>query len=79
MPRTYWFVVRSGDEWQVKLQDRDSPVSTHGTQAEAIDAAVEAAKDAYSGGTLSGVRVQGEDNAWREERTYGSDPNPPPG
>jgi hypothetical protein len=78
MSRFYYYVVQSGHAWEIKFEGQTQPYS-YATQAEAISAATEAAKAMWQRGNRSGIRVQGANNQWRDERTYGEDPFPPPG
>jgi Uncharacterized protein conserved in bacteria (DUF2188) len=67
-------VVFQDDTWHVKVEGRDGAESTHGTQAEAIDAGREAARAAKRE-----LIVHGTDGAIRERDSYGNDPASRPG
>ena len=77
MPRDQYFVVLHEGKW--KITHNGSHSHPYETQQDALDAAIDAAKTAYDHGRLSQVLVQGENMEFREERTYGKDPYPPPG
>ncbi|HEU4357295.1 MAG TPA: DUF2188 domain-containing protein [Xanthobacteraceae bacterium] len=49
------------------------------TQADAIRAALDTAHKAGKNGHGAQVLVQGQNNQFRTEWTYGNDPYPPPG
>ena len=51
----------------------------YATQGDAIRAAVDAAHKAGENGDDAQVLVQGQNNHFRTEWTYGHDPYPPPG
>ena len=72
--RVRYFVVKHEGQWKIKLHDKH--YGPYGTQRTAIRAAVDAAHEA---GSDAQVLVQGEDNQFRVEWTYGHDPYPPPG
>ena len=73
MNRTQYFVVLHNGEWKITLNGKH--YGPYRTQENAIKAAVEAAHKAGN----SQVLVQGRDNKFRTEWTYGNDPYPPPG
>lgn len=77
MSRVQYFVVLHNDEWKVTLNGKR--YGPYNTQKDAIDSAVTAAKKAHAEGSDSQVLVQGEDNKFRTEWTYGNDPYPPAG
>lgn len=67
-------VVRHEDAWAVRIAGASRVSSTHGTQEQAIERArIQAAAE---GGQ---ILVHGRDGKIREERTYRTDPFPPPG
>ena len=77
MARTQYFVVLHQGQWKIKLgDDHHGP---YGTQAAAIKAAVDAAHKEGNKGRDAQVLVQGKDNQFRAEWTYGHDPYPPKG
>jgi hypothetical protein len=79
MARIYWFVVVAGGDWAVK-REGEVASRTFRLQADAIDHAAGLAKAHHQAyGVPTGVRIQGEDGRWRDERSYGDDPNPPRG
>lgn len=83
MARKYWNVVTSGDNWAVK-EDGAGLLGQFGqayrTQSEAITEARRRALDHHNRtGEPTGVRIQGGNSRWREERSYGDDPFPPRG
>lgn len=81
MARTYYYVVSSGSEWEVKF-DGQKPNTRYpyATQDQAIQAArLTATKNWEEHGQLSGVRIQRVGGQWRDEWTYGEDPHPPRG
>ena len=74
MARRQYFIVLHQGEWKINIDGhRHGP---YGTQRDAIKAAVELAHDS---GQDSQVLVQGANNQFRTEWTYGHDPYPPPG
>lgn len=79
MARTYYYVVKHGIAWQVKLEGQPA-LRQFNTQAEAIEFARNTATLLWNTHRRpSGVRIQGRDNLWQDERTYGDDPFPPRG
>ncbi|MFZ1102620.1 MAG: DUF2188 domain-containing protein [Hyphomicrobiaceae bacterium] len=76
MERAQYFVVLHQNRWKVKLNGQHYE---YGSQREAIHAAVDAAHRAGQQGLDAQVLVQGRDNKFRTEWTYGNDPYPPPG
>lgn len=77
MTREKYFVVLHEGEWKIAYNGkRYGPYST---QKNAIRAAVDAAHKAGSKGQDAQVLVQGLNNQFRAEWTYGHDPYPPPG
>ncbi|HZO53952.1 MAG TPA: DUF2188 domain-containing protein [Bryobacteraceae bacterium] len=77
MARTRYFVVLHEGQWKINLNDKhDGP---YNTQAAAIRAAVDAAHSTGTKGGDAQVLVQGQNNQFRTEWTYGNDPYPPRG
>ena len=77
MARAQYVVVKHQGEWKISFnQKRYGP---YRTQGEAIKAAVDTAHKAGKLGHDAQVLVQGEDNKFRTEWTYGNDPYPPKG
>lgn len=76
MERIQYFVVLHENEWKVKHLGTHYP---YRTQADAIRAAVDAAHDSGKRGFDAQVLVQGANNQFRTEWTYGHDPYPPKG
>lgn len=77
MARKEYYVVLHEGEWKVKHDGvRHGP---YRTQKEAIDVAVSWAHEDGKNGHDAQVLVQGKDNKFRTEWTYGHDPYPPPG
>jgi hypothetical protein len=74
MARTQYVVVLHEQEWKISLAGKH--YGPYATQKLAIRAAVDAAQKA--GGDAQ-VLVQGQNNQFRTEWTYGHDPYPPPG
>jgi hypothetical protein len=74
MSRTQYFVVRHEGQWKISFNGKH--YGPYDTQRAAIRAAVDAAHKAAGD---SQVLVQGQDNKFRTECTYGNDPYPPPG
>ena len=81
MARLYYYVVTSGNEWEVKFDGQGNATYRYRTQADAVNAAAAAAHATHNqaGRPLTGVRIQGANSQWRDERTYGDDPHPPRG
>jgi hypothetical protein len=77
MARIHYYVVLHNGQWKIKLDDKH--YGPYATQADAIRAAVDAAHKAGGQGHDAQVRVQGADNQFRTEWTYGHDPYPPKG
>jgi hypothetical protein len=76
MARTIYYVLKDGDQWKIRLNDKDFNYST---QAAATKAAVDAAHKNGAKGFDSQVLIQGRDGKWQTEWTYGHDPYPPKG
>jgi hypothetical protein len=77
MERQRYYVVLHHREWRIKYNDE--LYGPYATQKLALTAAIEAAHRAGSSGAEAEVIVQGENNYFRTEWTYGEDPYPPPG
>lgn len=78
MSRAQYVVVLHEDEWTVSFDGRH--YGPYPTQAAAIEAAIGSANAVGSGGQEAEVLVQGRDNIFRTEWTYGQqDPYPPHG
>lgn len=67
-------VVPTDTGWAVKGAGNERYTAHFDTQAEAIERAMEIAKN-YK----SELLIHGEDGEIRERNTYGDDPNPPKG
>lgn len=67
-------VMPSGDDWVVKREGEDDPLSTHRTQAEAEEAGREVAKREEVE-----FMLHGSDGRIREKDSYGNDPRDIPG
>jgi hypothetical protein len=65
----------SGGGWKVKSVGAKRASSTHRTQAAAIKAATKQSKATPKGQVV----IHRADGSIRDERTHGSDPNPPKG
>ncbi|MFS8393974.1 DUF2188 domain-containing protein [Xanthomonas campestris] len=81
MARRYWYVVTKPGGWAVRVGEGLLAQETlFRTQLDAVNHAAAQANAAWLiAKTPSGVRVQGADSRWRDERTYGNDPFPPRG
>ena len=77
MARKIYYVVLHGGEWKIKHDGQH--VGHYQTQKGAITAAVNFAHQAGLNGHDAQVLVQGTNNQFRTEWTYGHDPYPPPG
>jgi hypothetical protein len=64
-------------KWKISLDGKH--LDPFNTQAEAIRAAVDAAHSQGRRGHDAQVLVQGQNNQFRTEWTYGNDPYPPGG
>jgi hypothetical protein len=76
MERAQYVVVLKDGQWNITHKGKHYIYST---QENAIRAAVDAAHKAGEMGFDAQVLVQGQDNKFRTEWTYGHDPYPPPG
>jgi len=77
MARVQYIVVRHQGQWKISHEGKHH--GPYDTQRAAIRAAVDAAHKAGQQGHDAQVLVQGEDNKFRTEWTYGHDPYPPKG
>lgn len=77
MARVQYFVVLHNNEWKISHDGKH--YGPYSTQALANRAAIDAAKKAGDSGHDAQVLVQGMDNKFRTEWTYGHDPYPPRG
>lgn len=77
MPRLQYFVVLHQSEWKISFQGKH--YGPYNTQAAAIRSAVDAAHASGEKGLDAQVLIQGQDNKFRTEWTYGNDPYPPKG
>lgn len=67
-------VVPNKGEWSVKKAGSSRATSVHPTQAEAVKAATQIAKN-----QKTELYVHGRDGRIRERNSYGKDPHPPKG
>ena len=77
MARAQYFVTLHEGEWKISFNGEH--YGPYRTQQDAIEAARNAAKSTYDKGGTSQVLIQGKDNKFRTEWTYGDDPSPPSG
>lgn len=77
MARAKYYVVHHNGEWKISLNDKH--YGPYNSQKAAIKSAVDAAHSAGKKGIDAQVLVQGANNQFRAEWTYGNDPYPPPG
>ncbi len=77
MARVQYFVVLHNGEWKISLNQKHH--GPYATQKAAIRAAVDAAHSTGNKGQDAQVLVQGQNNQFRTEWTYGHDPYPPKG
>jgi hypothetical protein len=77
MARAQYVVVIKNGEWMIAFEDKH--YGPYGTQRDAIRVAVDAAHKSGANGHDAQVLVQGTDNKFRTEWTYGHDPYPPKG
>lgn len=77
MTRRQYFVVLHDGEWKITFQGQH--YGPYNTQADAIAAARQWARQSADQGYPSQVLVQGRDGLFRVEWTYGDDPYPPKG
>ena len=74
MSKSGQHVVPNAGGWSVKRAGATRATSTHATQAEAVKAATQIARNQ---GTE--LYVHGKDGRIRERNSYGKDPHPPKG
>jgi len=74
MSKANVWVTRQGDDWVVRREGSDRASSRHDTQADALDAGRQTARN-------ESVELiwQGRDNRIQGRNSYGNDPHPPPG
>jgi hypothetical protein len=77
MARARYYVVLHEGQWKINFENKH--YGPYDTQRKAIRTAVDWAHSAGRNGHDAQVLVQGQDNQWRAEWTYGNDPYPPPG
>ncbi len=77
MARAQYFVVLHQGEWKIKFNGEY--YGPYLTQGAAIKVAVDTAHKSGQKGHDAQVLVQGENNQFRTEWTYGNDPYPPKG
>ena len=77
MARKQYVVVLHQGEWKISHEGKH--IGVYKTQNDAIRAAVDAAHQAGKQGHDAQVLIQGTDNKFRTEWTYGHDPYPPKG
>ena len=77
MKREQYFVVLKDGKWMVSLNGQH--YGPYATQKLASKSAVDAAHKSGQKGLNAQVLIQGENNQFRTEWTYGEDPYPPPG
>lgn len=77
MARTQYVVIHHQGQWKISFEGK--LYGPYDTQAAAIRKAVDAAHEAGKKGHDSQVLIQGTDNKFRTEWTYGHDPYPPKG
>lgn len=75
--RAEYFVVLQNGVWKIKHDGVN--YGPYGTQRAAIRVAIGAAHRAGGGGFAAQVLVQGQNQQFRTEWTYGHDPYPPRG
>jgi hypothetical protein len=77
MPRAVYYVVLHQDQWKISYEGKH--YGPYENQDHAIRAAIDAAHEHGNKGNDAQVLVQGKDNKFRTEWTYGHDPYPPRG
>jgi hypothetical protein len=77
MARSQYFVVLHEGQWKIKYEGQH--YGPYSSQKEAIRHAVDAAHKLGGRGQDAQVLVQGQNNQFRTEWTYGNDPYPPRG
>lgn len=75
--RAQYFVVLHQGQWKVNFAGKH--YGPYDSQRAAIQVAVATAQESGVKGYDAQVLVQGENNQFRTEWTYGHDPYPPPG
>jgi hypothetical protein len=76
-PRAHYYVVLYQNQWRITFNDQR--YGPYASQRAAIDEADKCARQAHKDGYDAQVLVQGVDNKFRVEWTYGHDPYPPRG
>jgi hypothetical protein len=77
MARAQYFVVLHAGEWKISFEKKH--FGPYDSQKTAIRAAIDAAHGSGKNGHDAQVLVQGQNNQFRTEWTYGHDPYPPRG
>jgi len=77
MARATYYVVLQQGQW--KIEHNGKHYGPYDSQKAAIRVAVDVAHKSGQNGHDAEVRVQGTNNQFRTEWTYGHDPYPPPG
>jgi hypothetical protein len=77
MARSQYFVVHHEGQWKISFDGKH--YGPYNTQKAAIKVAVDAAHQSGKDGHDAQVLVQGQNNQFRTEWTYGHDPYPPKG
>ena len=77
MARAHYYVVHKGGQWFISLDGKE--YGPYNTQKAAYTDAVNAAHTSGGNGHDAQVLIQGANNQWRTEWTYGHDPYPPRG
>lgn len=77
MARAQYVVVLHQSQWKISFEGKH--YGPYSTQKDAIRVAVDAAHSSGAKGHDAQVLIQGENNQFRTEWTYGNDPYPPKG
>ncbi|WP_363349416.1 DUF2188 domain-containing protein [Methylocystis echinoides] len=77
MARAQYFVVHHDGQWKIRYDG--THYGPYASQALAIQQAINSAHEAGRLGHDAQVLVQGQNNQFRTEWTYGHDPYPPKG
>ena len=77
MAQVVYYVVPHQGQWEIKIDGQHR--GPYATQFAAIRMAVDAAHESGKRGDACQVLVQGRDDKFRTEWTYGKDPYPPVG
>jgi hypothetical protein len=77
MARAQYVVVLHQNQWKISFEGKH--YGPYPTQKAAIKDAVDTAHKSGKNGHDAQVLIQGEDNKFRTEWTYGHDPYPPKG